>query len=82
MSLQNEKLLLSLSFQNQKPVEDKPYFIYIISGANHLIGMRRNGETIGVRQSLEYISQVATRSEILALSRRVIVHAMDPYEAK
>ncbi|CAI9738520.1 PH-interacting protein-like isoform X2 [Octopus vulgaris] len=50
--------------------------------SNHLIGMRRNGETIGVRQSLEYISQVATRSEILALSRRVIVHAMDPYEAK
>ncbi|KAK3098508.1 hypothetical protein FSP39_020204 [Pinctada imbricata] len=40
-------------------------------------GIRRSGETVGVRQSLGNISQRATQSDIAAWSNRVVVKELD-----
>ncbi|XP_052086696.1 bromodomain and WD repeat-containing protein 3-like isoform X1 [Mytilus californianus] len=42
------------------------------------VGIRRSGETEGVRQSLSNIEQRATQSEIAAWSRRIVVRELDP----
>ena len=44
-----------------------------------MVGMRRVGETEGVRQSLGNIQQPAsTQTDMAALSRRIVVRPMDP----
>lgn len=42
------------------------------------VGMRRSGETEGVRQSLGNVTLRATKSDIAALKRRVVVKPLDP----
>ncbi|KAL3881699.1 hypothetical protein ACJMK2_028102 [Sinanodonta woodiana] len=50
-----------------------------VAGGNaHMVGMRRVGETEGVRQSLGNISQRATKHDIAAWSRRIVVKPLDP----
>lgn len=44
-----------------------------------MVGMRRVGETEGVRQSLGNMQQpVSTQKDLAALSRRIVVRQMDP----
>lgn len=44
----------------------------------HMVGMRRVGETEGVRQSLGNIQQVSTSKDLVALSHRTVIRGMDP----
>ena len=44
-----------------------------------MVGMRRVGETEGVRQSLGNMQQpVSTLKDLVALSRRIVVKQIDP----
>ncbi|XP_053397072.1 bromodomain and WD repeat-containing protein 3-like isoform X3 [Mercenaria mercenaria] len=48
------------------------------TSGSHMVGMRRVGETEGVRQSLGNILQVSTSKDLVALSRRMVIKGMDP----
>ena len=56
----------------------KDVFVLVVGGA-HMVGMRRVGETEGVRQSLGNMQQpVSTLKDLAALSRRIVVRQIDP----
>ncbi|XP_046581352.1 bromodomain and WD repeat-containing protein 3-like [Haliotis rubra] len=62
------------------PVGSPPPFVSPRSTRNNQgrVGMRRSGETEGVRQSLGNVTLRATKSDIAALKRRVVVKPLDP----
>ncbi|KAH3738331.1 hypothetical protein DPMN_044965, partial [Dreissena polymorpha] len=47
------------------------------TGGSHMVGMRRVGETEGVRQSLGNILQVSTSKDLAAIRRRIVVRDLD-----